>query len=73
MAAPTTDELAALLRFQHSAMLEMIDIALTAVKESGGSGVGAIHLTTRLNRLADSLKRANGVAAVQLHATALRR
>jgi len=64
----TTDEFAALLRFQHSAMLEMIDIALTAARELGDSSVGAIHLTTRLNKLADSLKRSAGVSVLQPHA-----
>ena len=61
----TTDELAALLRVQHAAMLELIDIALTAAHELGDSSVGAMHLTTRLNKLADSLKRTAGVAPLQ--------
>jgi len=63
---PSTSELAALLRFQHDALQELIDIALTAVRESNASSVGAMHLTTRLNKLSDALKRTarpNGVPA----------
>ena len=52
-----TSELAALLRFQHDALQELIDIALTAVRESNASSVSAMHLTTRLNKLSDALKR----------------
>jgi len=61
---PSTGELAALLRFQHDALQELIDIALTAVRESNASSVSAMHLTTRLNKLSDALKRTarpNGV------------
>jgi len=56
-------EIGMLLRNQHEAITELIDIALAAVRESRDSSVGAIHLTTRLNKLADSVKRsASGVA-----------
>jgi hypothetical protein len=61
---PSTSELAALLRFQHDALQELIDIGLTAVRESGDSSVGAMHLTSRLGKLSDALKRTarpNGV------------
>jgi len=61
---PSTSELAALLRFQHDALQELIDIALTGVRESNASSVSAMHLATRLNKLADALKRTarpNGV------------
>ena len=47
------------LRQQQDALAELIEIALSAVKESGDSSVSAIHLTTRLQKLSDSLKRAN--------------
>jgi hypothetical protein len=50
-------DLSGILRFQHEALLELIDITLTGIRESGDSSVGSIHLTTRLNKLADSLKR----------------
>jgi len=40
---PSTSELAALLRFQHDALQELIDIALTAVRESGDSSVAAMR------------------------------
>jgi hypothetical protein len=50
-------DLSGMLRTQHEALLELIDITLTGIRESGDSSVGAIHLTTRLSKLADSLKR----------------
>lgn len=47
------------LRQQQDALAELIEIAMSAVKESGDSSVSAIHLSTRLQKLSDSLKRAN--------------
>jgi hypothetical protein len=47
------------LRQQQEALAELIEIALSAVKESGDSSVSAIHLSTRLQKLSDSLKRAS--------------
>jgi hypothetical protein len=46
------------LRKQQQALAELIDIALHAVHESSDSSVTAIHLQTRLQALADSLKPA---------------
>lgn len=65
MADPTLAELAGLLRIQHEALLELIDIAAAGVKESGDSSVSAMHLSTRLNRLADALRRSAGAALVR--------
>ena len=36
------------LRQQQDALAELIEIALSAVKESGDSSVSAMHLSTRL-------------------------
>ena len=47
------------LRQQQDALAELIEIALSAVKESGDSSVSAMHLSTRLQKLSDSLKRAS--------------
>jgi hypothetical protein len=47
------------LRQQQDALAELIEIALAAVKESGDSSVSAIHLSTRLQKLSDVLKREN--------------
>ena len=47
------------LRQQQDALAELIEIALSAVKESGDSSVSAIHFSTRLQKLSDSLKRAS--------------
>jgi hypothetical protein len=44
------------LRQQQDALADLIEIALSAVKESGDSSVSAIHLSTRLQKLSDSLK-----------------
>jgi hypothetical protein len=49
------------LRQQQEALAELIEIALSAVKESGDSSVSAIHLSTRLQKLSDSLKRASAM------------
>jgi hypothetical protein len=47
--------LEASLRQQQDALADLIEIALSAVKESGDSSVSAIHLSTRLQKLSDSL------------------
>lgn len=44
------------LRKQQQALTELIDIALHAVRESGDSSITAMHLQTRLQALAESLK-----------------
>ena len=54
------------LRLQQAALSELIEIALCAVKESGDSSVSAIHLSTRLQRLSDSLSRANNVVSAMI-------
>ena len=46
------------LRKQQSALAELLDIALQAVRESGDTSVTAMHLQVRLQSLADSLKPA---------------
>ena len=51
------DRIESSLRQQRDALAELIEIALSAVKESGDSSVSAIHLSTRLQKLSDSLKR----------------
>ena len=57
MAQPGMAEIGMLLRNQHEAIIELIEIGLTAARESGDSSVGAIHVITRLNKLADAVKR----------------
>jgi hypothetical protein len=65
MAQAGMAEIGVLLRNQHEAIVELIDIALTAARESGDSSVGAIHVITRLNKLADAVQRsAVGIAQV---------
>jgi hypothetical protein len=44
------------LRKQQQTLTELIDIALHAVRESGDTSVTAMHLQSRLQALADSLK-----------------
>ena len=73
MADATASELARQLRVQHDALLELIDIALAAVRESGQSSVSSMHMTTRLNELGDSLRRAAAASVVRPHASAARR
>ena len=51
------------LRKQQQTLTELIDIALHAVRESGNTSVTAMHLQTRLQALADSLKPAQRDAA----------
>jgi hypothetical protein len=51
------------LRLQQAALSELIEIALSAVKESGDSSVSAIHLSTRLQKLSDTLSRTNNVVS----------
>ena len=58
------DRIESSLRQQRDALAELIEIALSAVKESGDSSVSAIHLSTRLQKLSDSLKR-TGTAVPQ--------
>ena len=65
MRNPSNGELANLVQAQQAALHELIDIALTAVRESGDSSVGTIHLITRLNKLENALRR----AVVTPHAT----
>ncbi|MDR3389952.1 MAG: hypothetical protein P4L92_23190 [Rudaea sp.] len=57
MADQTLARIEARLSVQADALSELIEIALLAVKESGASSVSAIHLNTRLLKLADSLSR----------------
>jgi len=47
------------LRQQQDALAELVEISLAAVKESSDSSVSAIHLSVRLQKLSDSLKRTN--------------
>lgn len=44
------------LRKQQTALAELIDIALHAVRESSDTSVAVMHLQTRLRALADSLQ-----------------
>jgi hypothetical protein len=53
------------LRLQQEALSELIAIALSAVKESGDSSVSAMHLSTRLQKLSDSLSHTNVVSAIR--------
>jgi hypothetical protein len=53
------------LRLQQEALAELIDIALTAVKESGDSSVSAIHLNNRLQKLSDIVNRTNVVSSIR--------
>jgi hypothetical protein len=46
------------LRKQQQTLTELIEIALHAVRESGDTSVTAMHLQTRLQALANSLKPA---------------
>lgn len=57
MRNPSTSELTGLVRAQQAALHELIDIALSAVRESGDSSVGAIHLIRRLAKLENALRR----------------
>ncbi len=59
MQDPSLTRIESALRQQQNALAELIEIALAAVKESGDSSVSAIHLNTRLQKLSESLKRAN--------------
>jgi hypothetical protein len=59
MQDPTLTRIESALRQQQDALAELIEIALSAVKESGDSSVSAIHLSSRLQKLSNSLKRAN--------------
>ena len=61
MRNPSTSELTGLVRAQQAALHELIEIALSAVRESGDSSVSTIHLITRLNKLANSLRRSEGL------------
>ena len=51
------------LRIQQEALSELVEIALTAVKESADSSVSAIHMNTRLLKLAESLKLQGEIAS----------
>ena len=66
-------EIGMLLRGQHEAITELIDIALAAARESRDSSVGMIHLVTRLNKLADSVKRSGAGVALLAPPAAARR
>jgi len=57
MRNPSTSELTGLVRAQQAALHELIEIALSAVRESGDSSVSTIHLITRLNKLENALRR----------------
>ena len=59
MQDPSLTRIESSLRQQQDALAELIEIAISAVKESGDSSVSAIHLSTRLQKLSDSLRRAN--------------
>jgi hypothetical protein len=58
MENPSLARIESSLRLQQEALAELIEIALAAVKESGESSVSAIHLSSRLQKLSDSLNRA---------------
>jgi len=58
MRNPSNSELTGLVYAQQAALHELIDIALSAARESGDSSVGTIHLITRLNKLENALRRA---------------
>jgi hypothetical protein len=64
MRNPSTSELISLVRAQQAALHELIEIALTAVRESGDSSVSAIHLITRLNKLTNALRRSEGLLSM---------
>ena len=54
------------LRKQQTALAELIDIALHAVRESADTSVAAMHVQTRLVALAESLKPRRERAASQV-------
>jgi hypothetical protein len=56
MADSTLMRMDSALRKQQRALMELIDIVLHAVRESGATSVTAMHLQTRLQALADSLQ-----------------
>ena len=57
----SSSEIAALLRTHNAALLEMVDIALTAIRESRDTSVSAMHAITRLNRVSESLRTSAGL------------
>jgi hypothetical protein len=59
------------LRKQQQTLTELIDIALHAVRESGDSSVAAMHLQTRLQTLANSLKPSPRDAATAAHVSSM--
>ena len=63
MSRITLAEIVARQQYQQDALLELIDIALGAVKESGDSSVTTLHLITRLNKLAGLLRQSEGGVA----------
>ena len=65
MRNPSNGELTAQLRAQQAALQELIDIALSAVRESGDSSVSSIHLIKRLNRLNDALRQFSPATGAQ--------
>ena len=65
MRNPSNSELTAQLHAQQAALQELIDIALTAVRESGDSSVSSIHLITRLSKLNAALRHSAPVAGAQ--------
>ena len=66
MSRITLGEIVAQQQAQQEALLELIDIALGAIKESGDSSVASIHLITRLNKLAGLLRQSGeGIADMQ--------
>ena len=67
MRNPSNGELSSLVQAQQAALHELIDIALTAVRESGDSSVGTIHLITRLNKLENALRRATVPSSAAEH------
>ena len=76
MSDSTLMRMDAALRKQQRALAELIDIALHAVRESGDTGVAGMHMQTRLQALADSLKPAavrEALAAGQVARIANRR
>ena len=71
MPAPTTAELAARMRLQDEAIIELIDIALTAIRESGDSTVSTLHVLMRLTKVRDAL-HAPGISPAPMHTRGLR-
>jgi len=61
--ADTLARIESSLRTQQQVLLELIEVALSAVRESGDTSVSAMHLNTRLRALADLLEVSDAASA----------